>query len=270
MRKTTPAGRETKVEGIDLETGRAMPSEELERAWSSGSEHDEHLVTMCQTSTDAGTGAFQRVYTMPGDLVGKLPAQVRVEPVSIYFRTGADADIRFGHDIDEENTELYSYAGWLPLALVRHPDGRGRHHAVAIGDRWIGEAHEGIATQPRHGIQIITLNADQAFAELQARLPASVWSDPAPAAWPLTEAEWLTRIEQEMNAVSSTTAALAYDIKAARRQAGPDSAERLESPIAWYTAERLRKTAVEVETRLSIIVRMRLLTPDRGRNMKDD
>lgn len=101
------------------------------------------------------------------------------ERVSVYFKLEDEEDIRFGHDVRDDEVNAFSYWGWLPLRVVgqksdRWTSEREEHFAVDVGDRWITDA----LAFPGHERRI---SAAQCYREIQARLAVGIRYFTAPS-----------------------------------------------------------------------------------------
>ena len=218
MTKTTQtAPPDRTVEIVDLLNSTAHPETDKDAVRRM---MDQPGLVICTTWTAAAGSPPRRVFHTPEAHCGKAPpAGVAIEPVGIHLRRSGEPDARFTPDLPASGRDAYDYAGWLPLALIRHPDGKGPHHAWATGDTWIGDAPPGDATTRRGGVQACALTAQVCLTEALHRRHACWWNDPPPAAWPLTGTARLHRLRRQAEQLCEAAHTLCYDLKVIERRA---------------------------------------------------
>ena len=204
------------VEIIDLQTATAHPE----------TDHDivrrmmkQPGLTICETVPGAAGGPPRRAFRTPELHCGKAPpAGIAIKPVGIHLRRNGEPDVRFTPDLPADDQDSCNYCGWLPLALIRHPDGNGPHQAWATGDCWIGPSAPG-DTRTRPGVQTSALKAKTCWTEALFRRHACWWTDPPPAAWPLSEPERHDRMRHQAEQLCEAAHTLCYDLKLIQRRA---------------------------------------------------
>ena len=250
----TPAPPRAIVELIDLASAIACPIDsKMATVWRS----QERSLLICETHEQKATADPLRTYRwsrQPG------PEWPEATPIRVYMRTDTGADARFEHDVDDDHAEKFSYAGWLPLALYRHPDGRGRHQAITAGDHWAGTPETG-RPRPAPGILSPSLTAGECSGELHRRGKLEAWNQEPPGIWPL-QGDGMRRILREV------VAALRSATRNLDRAIAEDSDETIASGFAGErsreavtAAARVLCVRADTENTMSIIRRMRIFEP---------
>ena len=180
-----------------------------------------------------------RVYRRTGPVDHYWP---RCTPTEIYFRSSADPAARFGEDVSPNQTDDYSYAGWLPLGLVTHPDGMSEHHACTTGDIWLTEP----ANAPRPdgpGPTDTAVTAADCLRELTARAASEVWRQTPPDQWPWSPAQARRALETITRELAKAAGVLDYELRVERnheKTAGTYPGSDRPKSRAHDTAARLR------------------------------
>ena len=217
-----------RVEIIDLLTGTAYPE----------TDHDavrrmmgQAGLVICETAAPAPGRPPRRTFRTPERHCGDAPPEaVPIRPVGIHVRRTGEPDVRFAPDMPPDDQDAYDYAGWLPLSLIRHPDGQGPHQAWATGDDWIREDPAG-TRDVRSGIQACAIEAKRCLAEALLRRHACWWSGPEPSSWPLDEAERHKRMRLQAEELCRAGHTLCYDLKVNERRAQAGKRNGLPMPI---------------------------------------
>ena len=170
----------------------------------------------CQTITtgrdDETPERVYRMYPSTGPVDEHWP---QCKPTELYFRSEGDPEPRFGQDVPDNRLHEYSYAGWLPLGLITHPDGRSDHHACTAGDIWITNPAGTQTPRPPGQIQNAVTAAD-CLKELTARAATKVWQEPHPETWPWSPAKAREALETITRELATAAAALDYELRVQR------------------------------------------------------
>ena len=237
------------VEIVDLLTGTAYPE----------TDHDAVRrmmetpgLVICETAAPAPVRPPRRAFRTPERHCGNAPPEaVPVRPVGIHVRRTGEPDVRFTPDMPPDQQDAYDYAGWLPLALIRHPDGQGPRQAWATGDDWIREDPAG-SREVRSGIQPCAIDASRCLAEALLRRHACWWSGPAPDAWPLGDAERQARMRLQAEQLCSAGHTLCYDVKVNERRVSAGKRNGLPMPVDDDAAALHRIARIVSATRVLV------------------
>ena len=199
-------------------------------------------LVICENRPASAGGPPARGFRTPEPHCGKEPpAPIRIAPIGIHLRRNGEPDLRFAPDVPADGKAAYDYIGWLPLGLIRHPDGQGPHQAWATGDPWIGPSAPG-ETRTRTGVQTCALKPKACLAEALFRRHACWWTEPPPPAWPVTGVERRARMRRQAEQLYEAAHTLCYDLKVIERHAPTGKENELPAP-AEGDAEALHRIA---------------------------
>ena len=258
---TTPLPRTpSRVELINLRTKVVMP---LTGQDGTAQKTASQPVIACETM-EQPKGPPLRTYRWTGSTNEYWPS---TRPVLLYFRTAGPEEPRFDVDISDDASNEYSYAGWLPLGLITHPDGRSVHQACTNGDVWVTDKTPHSWSAPANrtleaattGPRTTSATAAMCMAELRARTSLKLWNQHPPTSWP-PDIEARARMrEHTAYRLATTAAALVYELRVERNHR---EAARHSSATPGNAKANSPKMAEQLRSIIKITQHMRLLHYD--------